>query len=234
MRNRVVLITGASSGIGAAAARMLAESSRLVLVARREDRLRTLEAAIEEMGGEAEIIPADLTQPGEPERVVAECCRICGGIDAVVNNAGVFLTAPCAEQDPALLDLQLTLNLRAPMLLTKAAIPHLAERGGGWIVNISSVAADAGFPDCGAYAATKAGLEAWSRSLREELRAQGIRVGVIVPGATDTEVWPEDCPFDRERMARAEDVARCIVFVLNSPPSASIDRLVVTPPGGAL
>ena len=234
MRNRVVLVTGASAGIGAATARALAESSRLALVARRGERLDELVARIAALGGEAAAIPADLSIAGEAERVVAACVERFGELDAVINNAGCFLTGPTGTQDPTDLDRMLALNLRAPVMLTRAAIPHLAERGGGWIVNLSSVAADAAFAGCGAYAATKAGIEAWSRSLREELRSQGIRVSVVVPGATDTEVWPDDCPFDRAKMARAEDVARAIVFALGAPPTASIDRVVVTPPAGAL
>jgi len=234
MRNRVVLLTGASSGIGAATARALAPSSRLALVARRGDRLAELVDAITADGGEAVAISADLTEDGAAESVVTRCREHFGEIDALVNNAGLFLTGDFAAVDDAHIDRQIGINLRAPLVLTRAAIPHLAERGGGWIVNVSSVAADAAFPGCATYAGTKAGLEAWSRSLREELRSQGIRVSLVVPGATDTEVWGEDCPFDRTKMSRAEDVARCIVFALSGPATAAIDRIEVTPPGGAL
>lgn len=234
MQSRVVLITGASSGIGAACARRLAETSRVALVARRSERLHQLVASIEAAGGEAVALPADLSEPGAPSSVVRRCLTAFGGISALVNNAGVFRTASAADSDAGFIAEQLTLNLQAPMLLTRAALPAVIDHGGGWIVNISSVAADAGFPHCGVYGATKAGLEAYSRSLREELREHGVRVGVVVPGATDTEVWPADCPFDRQKMCRAEDVARAVQFMLDAPPSASIDQIRVTPPGGAL
>ncbi|MDA3962325.1 MAG: SDR family NAD(P)-dependent oxidoreductase [Planctomycetota bacterium] len=234
MRNRVVLITGASSGIGAACARALAESSRLALVARRKDRLDEVVSAITDLGGDALAIDADLTAPGACESVVARCQEEFGGLDALVNNAGVFKTASTASLTRDHVRSQVLLNLEVPIMLTHAALPLLCKNGGGSIVNVSSIAAVSAFAGCGVYAATKAGLDAWSASLREELRADHVRVSVVVPGATDTEVWGEDCPFDRSGMARAEDVARCVRFVLDAPASAAIDRMVVMPPGGAL
>lgn len=234
MHNRVVLITGASSGIGAALARRLAGTSRLALVARRADRLQALAAEIGELGGEAACFPTDLAEPGAASGVVGRVVAELGCLNAVVNNAGIFQTAASGAIDQAHLQVQLELNLVAPILLTEAAVPHIAAEGGGWVINISSVAAEAGFPGCGVYGASKAGLEAWSRSLREEVRDRHIRVGLVVPGATDTEVWGTDCSYDRSKMARSDDVARSIQHLLDAPPSASIDRIVITPPGGAL
>jgi short-subunit dehydrogenase len=232
--NRAVLITGASSGIGAATARALAERMRLVLVARRRDRLDALVAEIAAGGGRAWAVAADLERPGEPERVVAEAVRLADGIDAVVNNAGVFLTAAVGAIDAAQLERLWRLNVQAPILLAQAAVPHLAARGGGTIVNVTSVAAEATFAGCSAYSASKAALECWSRIAREELRPRRIRIGVIAPGATATAVWPADPPIDRARMCRPEDIAQAIRAMIEAPASASIDRMVVTPPGGAL
>lgn len=229
---RTVLITGASSGIGAAAALALSVTWNLVLVARRRERLETLAARIAEAGGQAWAIEADLSKPEEPQRVVNEAVKCAGGLDALINNAGVFTAAPVDAIDAAHVATMFPLNLRAPMLLASAAIPHLAVRG-GMIINVTSIAADATFAGCAAYAATKAGLEAWSRVAREELRTRNIRVGVIAPGATDSEVWPAETTFDRSRMCRPEDIAGAIKLMLDAPATASIDRLVVTPPGGA-
>lgn len=229
---RTALITGASSGIGAATALALAGNWDLVLVARRRARLDELVARVAAAGGRAWAVDADLVKPEEAKRVVTAAVGFTGGLDALVNNAGVFTAAPVDAVDAAHVATMFPLNLRAPMLLASAAIPHLAVRGGA-IINVTSVAADATFAGCAAYAASKAGLEAWSRVAREELRSRRIRVGVIAPGATDSEVWPAETTFDRARMCRAEDIAGTIKLMLEAPPTASIDRLVVTPPGGA-
>ena len=229
----VALISGASSGIGAATALALATRYRVVLVARRSDRIADLAKRIAAVGGEALPISADLAKPEAAVSVVAETIERFGRLDVLVNNAGVFEVADAGAITPAHLDRLWKLNVQAPMLLVTAALPHLCGRG-GCIVNVSSVAAESVFTGCGAYAATKAALEAWSRILREELRHARVRVAVVAPGATDTEVWPAGSTFDRAKMCRAEDVAEAIRFVIEQPPSASIDRLVVAPPGGPL
>ncbi len=230
--NRVVIISGASSGIGAATALALAEHVRLVLVARRRERLDELAARIRAAGGQALAIAIDLTAANAPTEVVAQAVAHYGSLDAVVNNAGVFEAAAIGSISPDHLERLWRLNVAAPMLLTQAALVHLRGRNGGWIINISSTAAEAAYTGCGVYAGTKAALEVWSRTLREELRGTNVRVGVVAPGATDTEVWPADSTFDRARMCRAADVAAAVRFMLEAPASASIDRVVVAPPGG--
>ncbi len=228
---RTVLITGASSGIGAATALALAPDWNLVLVARDHERLAAIAAQVTAVGGQAWVVAADLTQPGEPQRVMAQAGQLASRLDALVNNAGVFTTMPVASITAEHLAGLWQLNVQVPMLLTAAAIPHLALHGGA-IVNVSSAAAEATFHGCAAYSATKSALETWSRIAREELRAQHIRVGVIAPGATDTAVWPVDSTFDRARMCRPEDVAQAIRLMLHAPRRSSIDRLVVTPSAG--
>lgn len=232
--NRVILITGASSGIGAATARLLAGRWRLALVARRGDRLAEVSELVRESGGECAVIPADLRDPAAPAQVVQAAVSRFGALDAVVNNAGVFSTAPAAEGPDALWEEMLSLNLLAAVRTVRAAVPHLRASHGGWIVNISSVVADHAFPGCAAYTASKCALEGWSRTLREELRGDRIRVAVVAPGATDTEALRRVMPTDSTRLCRAEDVANAIRFVLEQPVSASIDRLVVAPPTGPL
>ncbi|GDY15131.1 oxidoreductase [Planctomycetota bacterium] len=230
--NRIALITGASSGIGAAVARALAGRWRLVLVARRKDRLDALVDEIHRDGGDAVALPADLAT--DPQGIAERAAAIWQGLDAIVNNAGLFATSGSDALTAEHLDQLWRINLRAPMLLTAAAIPYMRARHGGSIVNVSSVAADTAFSGCGAYAATKAALEAWSRVLREELRRDRIRVSVVAPGATDTGIWPAGFNPPIDRMCRAADIAAAIRFILEQPASASIDRMVITPPGGAL
>lgn len=229
MTHPVILITGATSGIGAATARALAPDHKLVLVGRRTERLAAL---VQEFAGAAWGITADLSGEGVPRRVVEEAIAKAGRLDAVVNNAGIYATAAIGALTPEHVEQHWRLNVLAPMLLTQAALPHLRGARGGTIVNISSVAAEAAFTGCGAYAASKAALEAWSRCLREELRGTNVRVTVVAPGATDTEVWPGDAPIERTRMCKAEDVALVIRTAITLPASASIDRVVVAPPGG--
>ena len=229
---KTVLITGASSGIGAATALSLASTWDVVLVARRREHLQSVAEQITAAGGKTWVISSDLTVPAEPQRVIAQAVALAGGLDALVNNAGIFTTstvdAITAEHIAALWQL----NVQVPMVLTAAAIPHLAARRGS-IINVSSAAVDASFAGCAVYTATKSALEAWSRIAREELRSKHIRVGVIAPGATDTDVWPASSSFDRSRMCRANDVAQAIRLMLETPAQSSIDRLTVTPADGA-
>ena len=229
---KTVLITGASSGIGAATALSLASTWDVVLVARRREHLQSVAEQITAAGGKTWVISSDLTVPAEPQRVIAQAVALAGGLDALVNNAGIFTTstvdAITAEHIAALWQL----NVQVPMVLTAAAIPHLAARRGS-IINVSSAAVDASFAGCAVYTATKSALEAWSRIAREELRSKHIRVGVIAPGATDTDVWPASSSFDRSRMCRADDVAQAIRLMLETPAHSSIDRLTVTPADGA-
>ena len=229
---KTVLITGASSGIGAATALSLASTWDVVLVARRREHLQSVAEQITAAGGKTWVISSDLTVPAEPQRVIAQAVALAGGLDALVNNAGIFTTstvdAITAEHIAALWQL----NVQVPMVLTAAAIPHLVARRGS-IINVSSAAVDASFAGCAVYTATKSALEAWSRIAREELRSKHIRVGVIAPGATDTDVWPANSSFDRSRMCRANDVAQAIRLMLETPAHSSIDRLTVTPADGA-
>lgn len=233
--NRVVLITGASSGIGAATALALAEHYRLILVARRKDRLLEVVNQVHQLGGQAHAIAADLAGNGVPDRVIEEAVARGGGLDALVNNAGLFRTAAVGAINQEHIEELWRINVLAPMLLARAALPHLRGRHGGWIINVSSVVVESSFSGCGVYTATKAALEGWSRVLREELRGTNVRVGVVAPGPVDTEIWPDGLPEEkRSRMAKAADVASAIRFMLATPASASIDRLVVNPPGGPI
>ncbi len=230
----MVIITGASSGIGEATASALAPDHRLVLVARRGDRLSALVERLRAQGGDALAVVEDVTAPDAAQRIVDQAVLRFGGIDALVNNAGLFETAVTAAITPDHLDRLWRLNVQAPIQLTQAALPQLSKRPSATIVNVSSVAAEVSFTGCGIYSATKAALEAWSRVLREELRTARVRVGVIAPGATATAAWPDGAAVDVSRMCRPQDVAAAIRFMLVAAPTASIDRLVVAPPAGPL
>jgi 3-oxoacyl-[acyl-carrier protein] reductase len=220
-----ILITGASSGIGAAIAQALAPRHRLILVARRRDRL---EAMARGLG--ATIVVADLATA---EGLATAAAAVDGPLHALINNAGVFALNGTGTIDRAHLDPLWRINVDAPMLLTAALLPRIAR--GGFVINISSTVVEQTFARCAAYTASKCALEGWSRVLREELRPRSIRVGVVVPGATDTEIWPADfAKANRSRMVRSADVAAAVRLMLEAPEATSFDRIAVTPGSGAV
>ena len=220
-----ILITGASSGIGAAIAQALAGQHRLILVARRHDRLL---AMARDLGATA--VVADLATSAGLAAVIA---AVDGPLHALINNAGAFALARAEAIDAAHLARMWRINVDAPMLLTAALLPRLAN--GGCVVTISSHVVEQAFAGCGAYTASKCAVEGWSRVLREELRPRGIRVGLVAPGATDTEIWPaEFAGADRTRMVRPGDVAAAVRLMVEAPPATAFERIVVTPSGGSL
>ncbi len=230
MNKPVVLITGASSGIGAACAHALIDTCRLILVARRQERLESL---CSELGDGATCIAADLSNREQRASLIEQAHACYDQLDVLINNAGVFSMAATEAVEQDGVDAMFELNVTAPMMLTKQAIPLLRASNQGQVINISSIAAVSDFAECGAYCASKAALEAWSRCLREELRADKIRVSVIAPGATVTEIWGPEPAFDLSKMAKAEDVAAAVASCIHMPLSASVDKLTIMPPGGA-
>ncbi len=191
LTSRRVLLTGAGSGIGRRLALELAtRGAELVLVGRREQTLTETAAMVGVRGGSAHVLTADLTAPGEPERVLGSAVRLLGGLDVLINNAGNVRAGRLDEVDTPDILAMLALNLTAPILLTKAALPHLraaaAAHGGAAVLGISSGIALVGLPFYATYAATKAGLARFDEALRRELIGTGIRVATAYPGATDT------------------------------------------------
>lgn len=179
-----VVITGASSGIGAALAREFAKlpGARLSLVARRESALRAL---ARDLAVPATVILADLSDPRTAERVVADATAAHGDIDVLINNAGVQVVAPTHEVDVDLGDRSLLVNLMAPLRLTRRVLPSMLSRRAGHIVDITSMAALAPTPGMTYYNAAKAGLAAASEALRGELRGSGVHVLTVYPGIID-------------------------------------------------
>ncbi|MCB9649082.1 MAG: SDR family oxidoreductase [Deltaproteobacteria bacterium] len=183
-QDRVVIITGASAGIGAAAARRFsAEGAKLVLAARDEARLQAFAASL---GGEALAVPCDVARDADCDRLLAEAERAFGGVDVLVNNAGLHLRGPVERRDATELAAMVDVNLRAPVYLTRCVLPMLRARGGGAVVQVASLAGCVPLPDAATYSATKFGLRAFSLALAEELEGSGIRIGVVSPGPVDT------------------------------------------------
>ena len=191
----MALVTGASSGIGAATARALAaEGAAVALLARRADRLDQLKADIESAGGTALAVPADVTDADQVAAAVQRTVDELGRLDTVVNNAGLMRMAPAAEAPLQDWDELVRVNIQGVLYVTRAAIPHLIDaaadspRGVADIVTISSTAGWVARPGTAVYSLTKFGVNAFSEGIRQELIGKRVRVGVVGPGTVDTEI----------------------------------------------
>ena len=184
---KTVLLTGASSGIGAAVARELAWGThRLALTARRADLLEALADDLRSRGAEVLVLPADLADPATPERLASAVVERFGGLDVLINNAGFGLPQTFGAADPGAIRRQIEVNLTAPILLTRRALPLLlASRG--MVINVGSSITSVAIPIFGVYGATKAGLAYWNDALRREVRPRGVRVCLVEPGPVATE-----------------------------------------------
>jgi NADP-dependent 3-hydroxy acid dehydrogenase YdfG len=236
LAGQVALVTGAGRGIGRAIAlAFAAEGAAVALAARTRQDLAAVAAEVRERGGRALAVPTDVTQDAAVEKLVEEIVGDFGRLDVLVTAAGTASFGPVAGAKPADWDAMLTVNLRAVMVCCRAVLPIMIRQRRGTILNVASVAAHRAIPGGAAYAATKAGVVAWSRVLAEELRAERVRVGVLSPGAVDTPLW-DAIPNgpDRARMLRPEDVARAAVLMASLPPGASLEELTLLPAGGIL
>ncbi|HUC04927.1 MAG TPA: SDR family NAD(P)-dependent oxidoreductase [Acidimicrobiales bacterium] len=242
MAGTVALVTGASSGIGEATAVALAEEGAAVaLVARRRDRL---EALAEKIGSPALVIEADVTDVeqavGAVERTVGEL----GRLDTLVNNAGVMLLGPIVGAPIEEWERMVHLNLLGLLYCTHASLPHLLAAAEGEprsvadVVNVSSVAGRVARLNSGVYNATKFGVGAFSESLRQEVTARHVRVTIIEPGATATELAFHNRPEILEGMAttfggvelmKAEDIANSIRYAVTQPRHVAVNEILVRP-----
>jgi NADP-dependent 3-hydroxy acid dehydrogenase YdfG len=233
---QVAIVTGAGRGIGRAIAEALAREGAVVaLAARTRQQLAEVAAAIKTGGGRALAVPTDVTLDAAVDALVEQTVGEFGRVDLLVTAAGAASFGPVAGSKPADWDAMLAVNLRAVMVTCRAVLPVMLHQRRGTIVNVASVAAQRFIPGSAAYAATKAGVVVWSRVLREEVRAEGVRVGVLVPGAVDTSLW-DTIPGapDRSRMLRPEEVARAAVLMASMPLDASLEEITLLPSAGIL
>jgi len=236
LADRVAIVTGAGRGIGRAVAQALArEGAAVALAARTRAEVAAVAEAIRNAGGRALAVPTDVSQDAQVEALVDETVGQLGPVDILVNAAGVAAFGPVAGAKPGDWDAMLAVNLRAVMVCCRAVLPSMLRRRSGTIVNVASVAASRPIAGAAAYAATKAGVVAWSRALAEELRADGVRVGVISPGAVDTPLW-DAVPGgpDRARMLTPDTVARVVLLMVTLPSGATLEDLTLLPAGGIL
>ena len=219
--DRAALVTGGSSGIGLAIARMLRdEGFGLTLASRRAEKV---EAAAAEFGAEA--VAADVSDADDCVRLVAAHRERFGRLDVLVNSAGVGIAGMVADLPAKHLDLQLGVNLRGLFLVTQAAIPLLRESR-GWIVNLASIAGTLPTPGLATYGATKAAVISLTRSLNEELDADGVRAIAICPGFVHTPM-AEWSGLAGDEMIQPEDCAEVVRMLLRLSPRARIPQVVI-------
>jgi 3-oxoacyl-[acyl-carrier protein] reductase len=236
LTGQTAIITGAGSGLGAAIARALAsEGARCVLAGRRREpleqvRLETIapEAERSGVGDLARAIPCDVRDEAQIEKLVAQTVAEFGGVDILVNNAGVFHEVPLTETTTALWDETIAVNLRGAFLLCRAVWPHMQRRGGGQIVNVSSVSGVQGYADEAAYCASKFGLNGLTAALALEGKPRNIRVFAVCPGAVDTHIWGAAvAPEVTRRMMRAEQIAELVRWLITAPRNLDFGPIVV-------
>jgi len=245
LEGSAALVTGASSGIGAATARVLAgQGAAVALAARRKDRLDDLAAEIGERGGRAVVIPTDVTDQVEATAAVERAVAELGLLDIVINNAGVMLLGPAVGAPLDEWERMIQLNVLGALYVAHASIPHLlaaaesSPRRVADLVNVSSVAGRMTRVGSAVYNLTKHGLGAFSDSLRQEITRRHVRVSLVEPGAVDTElpdhVRPEVAGALRQRLEsverlEADDIAETIEFIVSRPRRMAINEVLVRP-----
>ena len=239
LENKVALVTGASSGIGEATALTLARAGAAVAVgARRADRLADLVQRIEGEGGRALALDLDVTDEAQCRAAVERTTVELGGLDVLVNNAGVMLLGPLEGADTEDWRRMIHTNVLGLMYMTHAALPHLLERSGD-VVNVSSVAGRTARAGAGVYNASKWAVGAFSESLRQEVTGRGVRVVVVEPGAVATELTDHIThPGAKEqirgfvqqmRPLQADDIAQAVLYAVTQPPHVAVNEILVRP-----
>ena len=229
--NPVILITGASQGIGAAIAKLFARelpSCRLALVARSERNLQATARACRKTGATAEIFPCDVSDEVAVAALARAVTKRFGIADVLINNAGAFESAPLLETKVALFDRMIAVNLRSTFLVSQAFLPAMVKRGRGDVFNLSSIAGLQAYPHGAAYCAAKFGVTGLSAVMRAELKDKGIRVCCVHPGATWTPSW-EKSGVKPERIMPAGDVARAILDVYRLGRRTVVESIVLRP-----
>ena len=243
LKGTVALVTGASSGIGAATASVLAvRGAAVALAARRKERLDALAADIREQGGTALVLECDITDQAQAARAVERTAAELGRLDTLINNAGVMLLGPVAGAPLAEWQRMVDLNVLGLLYCAHAALPHLlraaqdAPRQVADMVNVSSVAGRAARNGNGVYALTKFGIGAFSESLRQELAERYVRVSLVEPGATATELASHNRPEILESIRgqfgqriQAADIADAIGYIVTRPRHVAVNEMLIRP-----
>jgi len=237
---KVALVTGASSGIGAATALELAKAGATVaLSARRADRLAGLVAEIEALGGKAIALAGDMAVEAEAVKAVEDTVAQLGSIDILINSAGIMQAGGVQGADLAEFRRVYEINVFGTLYTSAAAVPHMLQQGGGDIVNITSLAGRKGGPETNAYSGSKHAANAMTDAMRQELGGKNIRVAILMPGATSTEVasgisnpnWRNAIAahVSKDGAVQPSEIGETIVFMLSMPRHVNISEISVRP-----
>jgi NADP-dependent 3-hydroxy acid dehydrogenase YdfG len=238
VRGKVVVITGASSGLGEAAARFLsAHGATVVLGARRQERIEALANTLRASGGTALAVRTDVTDAGQVKRLVDEAVRTFGRIDVMINNAGLMPNSPLDRLRIDDWNRMIDVNIKGVLYGIAAALPHMKRQSAGHIINVSSVAGHKVRPSNAVYAATKHAVRVLSEGLRMEVKPYHIRTTVISPGAVATELPNSASEPDvvenlrkvYEKAIPAESFARAVAFAIEQPEDVDVNEIVFRP-----
>ncbi|MEN3112761.1 SDR family oxidoreductase [Uliginosibacterium paludis] len=239
IEGKVVVITGASSGLGEATARLLSQQGALlVLGARRLDRLQALVAALQAQGGQALAVATDVTDPADVQALVDAALSAFGRIDVLINNAGLMPHSPLERRKIADWDRMIDVNLKGVLYGIAAALPPMQARKSGHIINVSSVAGHKVGPSGAVYAATKHAVRALSEGLRQEVKPWNIRSTIISPGAVATELPASATEADVAQNLKSfydayaippDSFARAVSFAISQPDDVDINKILFRP-----
>ena|SRR5688572_20431322 len=226
-KGAVALVTGGSRGIGLGIATALSAAGMSVSITGRDE--RALEAARGNLGSQSMTVRADVQNEAEASKAVEDTVARFGGLDVLVNNAGIGVFASVADMTPAQWRQVMQTNLDGVFYCCHAAIPHLRQRGGGWIINISSLASKNPFTNGAAYCASKSGLNAFSEVLMQEVRHDNIRVSYILPGSVATGFASRGDQGRADWKLAPADVAQVVVDLLSYPARSLPSRVELRP-----
>ncbi len=239
VKGKIIVITGASSGNGAATARHFAErGASVVLAARRQDRIDALAKELTDAGHQAKAIQTDVTDKAQVQNLVDGAVKEFGRIDVLLNNAGLMPLAPMEEGKIDEWDQMIDVNLKGTLYGIAAALPHMKQRKSGHIINVSSVYGHKLGPDATVYCATKFGVRALSEGLRQEVKPYNIRTTVISPGAVATELLDhisddtlqsQTKDFVNQIAIPADSFARMVAFAVNEPEDVDVNEILFRP-----